>query len=245
MKKVNIIFLVLFVCCALAPSAQITKKQADEMVLEHLSQESLPYSLFAKEDVQNNMIIETAVGEILELDYACWVYYINYADTDSSYYLVVKETNGNLLAVNPKSKSIPEDLVEWRILLGKILFREYSLDGTSCLWTNFDYDYTVFNSGKILIINSNEKLENYINCTSGNYPEINFDNYSLIIAWGVANNGIRNVEKQLSQMSSNQYSLIVTIELKPIEVMTKWMAAIFVDKLSDNTNITLSTNIIY
>jgi hypothetical protein len=132
-----------------------------------------------------------------------------------------------------------EDDIEYPI---EISFEEYTLDGTSCQWTNFNYDYTVFNSGKMLIVNSNEELENYINCSD--YPEINFDKYSLIIAWGVANNSIGNIEKQLMQTGDSQYNLSVTIELGYHETVTKWLIAILLDKLSDNTNITLSTNII-
>ena len=125
----------------------------------------------------------------------------------------------------------------------EIPFTEYSLAGTSCQWRNFDYDYTNFNNGEILVINSNEQLENYINCTIGNYPEINFETSSLIIAFGVANNGIYNIEKQLIQIGNSQYNLNATIKLKYTEVLQEWLIVIIVDKLSNDTMVTLLTEI--
>ena len=117
MKKICILIALPFMCF-MALSAQITQEQADDIVWERLNRVSvLYYSLFAKEDVQENMIIETAVGEILELDYPCWVYYINNID----FYLIVNENNGNVLEIKPTSDAVPNDLEEWRrIGIGKI-----------------------------------------------------------------------------------------------------------------------------
>ena len=116
MKKICILIALPFMCC-IALSAQITQEQADKIVLEHLSQESVPYALFAKEDVQENMIITTITGEILELDYPCWVYYIMLYLSDShrysGYYLIVKEANGNVLEIKPTRHVVPR-LAEWR-----------------------------------------------------------------------------------------------------------------------------------
>jgi hypothetical protein len=111
MKKILLLIALLFICF-LALSAQITQEQADEIVLERMSQEQMTYFLFAKEDVQENMTITTVRDEELELDYPCWVYYARYP-YDSSY-LIIKESNGNLLEVNVKRDTGPSDLTGWR-----------------------------------------------------------------------------------------------------------------------------------
>jgi len=100
-----------------ALSAQTTQEQADAIVLERLSRETQPYIVYAKEGVQEEMIITSSDGELLELDYACWVYYIQYAEGgEQGRYLIVNESNGNLLEVNAKSDAEPENLAEWRMI---------------------------------------------------------------------------------------------------------------------------------
>jgi len=121
-------------------------------------------------------------------------------------------------------------------------FEDYILN-ENCQWINLIYDYEIFDNAKILIINSNEGVENYINCVSGNFSEINFDEYSLIIAWGVANNGIHTIEKKITQTDDLLYNLDVTIELNCLEVMQEWLITILIDKLS-NATISLTTIII-
>ena len=105
-----------------ALSAQISQEQADAMVQQRMSQETLPYTVYAKKSVQTKMTVTTSADEELELDYPCWVYYAHYPTdcaAESCYigrYLIVKESNGNLLEVKAKAKDIPSDLAEWRIL---------------------------------------------------------------------------------------------------------------------------------
>jgi len=113
MKKILLLLTALVAFFAL--SAQITQEEADSIVLERLSQEIQPHTIYAKEGIQTDMSITTANNEILELDYNCWVYYISY--TDAGRYLIVNESNGNLLQVNTTSNAAPEDLVEWRVVL--------------------------------------------------------------------------------------------------------------------------------
>jgi len=62
-------------------SAQITQKKADRIVLNYVFDMQLPETVFAKEGVQKEMTITTSSGEIVELDYNCWVYF-----TSDSYY---------------------------------------------------------------------------------------------------------------------------------------------------------------
>ena len=109
----------------------ITQEEADNIVLQRLSQETLNYFIYAKEGVQTEMIITTgAIGsdEELELDYPCWVYYARYPITCYGMhcffgrYLIVNASNGNLLEVNKNMDAGPSDLAEWREIAVAIPF---------------------------------------------------------------------------------------------------------------------------
>jgi len=105
-------------------SAQITREEADEIVLERMSREIPPYTVYAQENIQTNMVITTSAEEVIELDYACWAYYINYAD-NANCYLMVNESNGNLLEINTKSDVGTSNLSEWReVIQIKIPYKE-------------------------------------------------------------------------------------------------------------------------
>ena len=114
MKKILLIIVAPFVFFS-GLSAQITQEKADEIVSEYLQQEALQYVVYAKEGVQTNMTISGVADEMLELDYACRVYYVNFAD-NTGCYLIVKESNGNVLKINDKGRAKPNDLAEWREL---------------------------------------------------------------------------------------------------------------------------------
>ena len=108
MKKILLLIAAPF-AFLFALSAQTTQEEADAIVLKRLSQETLPYIVSAKEDVQTSMTVSTANGETLELDYKCWVYYVSYIDFGR--YLIVNESNGNLLEVNAKDD---KGLATWK-----------------------------------------------------------------------------------------------------------------------------------
>jgi len=115
MKKIfPLIFMPLISLFSL--SAQITQTDADSIVKKRMSNETLDFTIFAKEDVQTGFEIATSTGEILELDYPCWVYYVNFIDVTNGKYLIVKESNGNLLEINTKNDTIPNGLEEWRLV---------------------------------------------------------------------------------------------------------------------------------
>ncbi|MCL2130868.1 MAG: hypothetical protein FWH36_00205, partial [Lentimicrobiaceae bacterium] len=100
--------------------AQVTQSEADSIVLERLSTDSRPHSVFAKDNLQADTAnISTALGELLELDYPCWIYYVRYdeqADTIPAKrrYFVVKESSGRVLMVNTHNNVSPPDLETWR-----------------------------------------------------------------------------------------------------------------------------------
>ena len=112
-KLLLLIFLPLIYSFSL--SAQITQEQADEIVKERMQSELKFFTLHAKEEVQTGFEIITSIGETLELNYPCWVYYANYPG-ETGKYLIVKTNNGNLLEVNPKNDKRPDDMLEWRLV---------------------------------------------------------------------------------------------------------------------------------
>ncbi len=110
----------------------------------------------------------------------------------------------------------------------EIPFTEYSLDGTLlCEWTNLDYD------NKVIIINSNEELENYVNCMDGsNYPEVDFSKYTLLLAKGRATSGIADIAKRFIKVAENNYSFNIDITLNMNTVAPLWTAGILISKIS-------------
>lgn len=90
--------------------------QADRIVIERMSQEDRLYFIYAKEGEQRNTIITTSEGEELELNYPCFVYYVQYADVNCicGRYLIVHADTYNLLEIDTTDKGTPSDLEEWR-----------------------------------------------------------------------------------------------------------------------------------
>jgi len=88
----------------MALSAQTTQAEADSIVIDHLANQPSGFTIYAKEDVQTNFVVLTATNEKLKLNYPCWVYYVNFTDETNSKYLIVKESNGNVLEVNAWNK---------------------------------------------------------------------------------------------------------------------------------------------
>jgi len=116
MKKITILIL-LFAACALSLSAQVTQLQADSIALDRMSSDQRAYTLYAKQDLQDEgYTITTSQGEVFELDYPCWVYYVTYTNEIATKYLVVKESNGSLLEINVRNDEGPDDLSEWETL---------------------------------------------------------------------------------------------------------------------------------
>ena len=117
MRKILLLIVAPFAFLS-ALSAQITQKEADGIVLERLKQETQFYTVYAKANLQKEgFTITTAAGEEFELDYACWVYYFRYNDDTQGRYLIVNESNGNLLEVNAKNDAGPDGLDKWRVAL--------------------------------------------------------------------------------------------------------------------------------
>ena len=125
MKKILLLiaasFAVLTAFSAIPPALPITQKSADGIVSVRMYQEpQLLYTVYAKEGVQEaGTIITTANAETLELDYRCWVYYVSYTDEtneSAGRYLIVNDSNGNLIEINAKEDAGPDDLETWKII---------------------------------------------------------------------------------------------------------------------------------
>ncbi|MCL2131861.1 MAG: hypothetical protein FWH36_05355 [Lentimicrobiaceae bacterium] len=185
MKKVaNFLAALAFVGLSGSANAQVRQSEADSIVLQRLSTDTRQHTILAKRDLQNGLSITTAMGEILELDYSCWAYYVGYiegTDSKANRYLVVKEDNGSLLEVKTKNNAVPDDLAKWRgVKLIDIPITEYSLESSSCQWADFASD-------TVIVINSDAELVNYLTCTD--YPAVDFNLYSLLLVRGNTNYG--------------------------------------------------------
>jgi len=96
--------------------AQTTQAEADSIVKKRMSNVTSDFTIFAQEEVQTGFEITTSTDETLELNYPCWIYYVNFIDETNGKYLIVKENNGNLLEINTKNDEAPDGLEEWRLV---------------------------------------------------------------------------------------------------------------------------------
>jgi len=118
-----------------------------------------------------------------------------------------------------------------------IQFTEYTLSNT-CQWKNLAYDNTVF------IINSNEELQQHITSIDGIYPEIDFTTHTLLVASGKTDNSIFEISiNNLIQLSENEYELNIEISLKMAAIVKEWEVAILVEKVSEESKVSLKTSI--
>jgi len=109
----------------------------------------------------------------------------------------------------------------------KISFDNYSLEDSSCQWTNLPFN------DKVIIINSKEELEKYISCTENSYPEVDFEKYTLVLAHGLATSNVLKINSSLQQISKQVYEMKVEVLVGYALVMTYWYVPIIVNKLRD------------
>jgi uncharacterized lipoprotein NlpE involved in copper resistance len=113
----------------------------------------------------------------------------------------------------------------------EIAFTEYSLAETFCQWTNLDYD------NNIIVINSITELENYITCTEGTLPEIDFSKKTLLVASG-GGGDIRRIDVKFLK-TTNKYIMEATIYEGFAAVILNWSKSIVVPKLPENVQVDL------
>jgi hypothetical protein len=239
MRKILLFIAASFVF--LSAMAQITQYESDSIVLQRMSTETRQYTLFAQKNlyIYNELSFRTSVGEILELNCSCWVYYIRYVEETNKHdcrYLIVNDSNGNLLEVKTRNDLIPDDLDSWRTVEWvAIPFTEYPLDSLSCQWTNIASD-------TVIMINSNEELENYITCAGNNYPAIDFSQYSLLFVHGntVYGSIAHLIINGVALLSPDNYKLNIEIQLQDTAASQPWHVAIVVPKMGHNTTVHLN-----
>ena len=108
--------------------AQISREQADAIVLEHIQKEvTPPYLLYVNVNTpsEEGFVVTTHMGETVKAKYACWVYFVYesfsfcptclYALTQDRY-LFVKEDNGSLLEIITNHNLVLGDLASWQAL---------------------------------------------------------------------------------------------------------------------------------
>lgn len=134
-------------------------------------------------------------------------------------------------------KRISKYLVISLLLVGNLFscskdaISKYSVIEISGQWTNF-------NNGQIITINSQNELENHYADT--NYPDIDFSKHTLLLASGTTNNGISEKNaKQLLQHSKAKYELNVEITLNETTIVEEWTLALLTNKLDKECNIEL------
>ena len=115
MKKILTLMFVL-IAGATPLSAQITREQADEIVLEYIQNVvTSPYLLYIHQNspITNETTITTETEEIINIKYNSWFYYLTdfpELNTFQHRYLLVKETNGNILEIIPQNDIDSNDL---------------------------------------------------------------------------------------------------------------------------------------
>jgi len=115
----------------------------------------------------------------------------------------------------------------------EIPFTEYLLDETSCYWTNFELD-------KVIIVNNDEELRDYMVCADFEYSQIDFSKHSLLLVRGQATSGIRHIDISLLKNTSNRYTLNVIIRTNATAVAPYWVVSIITPKIDDETAIRLN-----
>ena len=99
--------------------AQTTPTQADAIVLERMSEETRPYSIYAKDILQlAGSVLTTAAGEEMKIEYEHWLYFVSFTDNpQGNRYCIVKETgSGYLLEAIVNNDNGPDDLEIWRLV---------------------------------------------------------------------------------------------------------------------------------
>ena len=139
-------------------SAQITREQADEIVLQHIKNEvTSPYLLYVNVNAPSEagVAITTFQEETFTAKYACWAYYLNenpnVTEPTQHRYLFVKANDGNLLEIITANDMVP-DLTQWTDITTAI----GELQSTS-------YELRVFpnpTTGQLTIYNEQLTIEN-------------------------------------------------------------------------------------
>jgi hypothetical protein len=129
MKKLRLTLFIIALLFSLSLSAEITKEQADTVVLEYIQNEvTWSYVLVRNENppsedgktsvTWNNRFLH---AESLCIEYPCWVYSVYNPTVDDPYtilFLFIGKENGNLLEVKSK-QAYGADVRNWTVITTK------------------------------------------------------------------------------------------------------------------------------
>ena len=105
--------------------------------------------------------------------------------------------------------------------------------GSSCHWESFEHS-------KVIIINSEEALSNYIVCENNDYSNIDFSKHSLLLARSNAFSTILYMNIKFLQEEANKYVLNVNIYRGPLQYPEPWLIAIITPKIDNKATIALN-----
>ena len=117
----------------------------------------------------------------------------------------------------------------------EVSFEELLLEETSCFWIRIADDRC--NISEVIVINSNEELISHITCSS--HFEIDFSQYTLLLARGVRCYQDRLIYVSLQQTSAQSYIMTVDFVMSLAAALKEWQVAILVDKLPKGSNVKL------
>jgi regulation of enolase protein 1 (concanavalin A-like superfamily) len=118
-----------------------------------------------------------------------------------------------------------------------VSFTEYSLAGElgkgfSGHWKNLDYDNDY--NGRIIIINNNEELQNYV---EGESSPIDFSQKTLVLAYGCNSGSAFGFDVKFQKMSDQNYVMTASTWANAATVVVDWQIAIVADKLPSESRI--------
>jgi len=119
-------------------------------------------------------------------------------------------------------------------------FEEGMLAGSSCQWTNLQSPG--MNGSSLIIINSEDELENYIACTDSIYPKIDFSTHTLLLAHGSTTSLIHSIDVILTKTAQNSCAFYINIGLTSATAPARWVVAVIISKISQNTIVVLNVN---
>lgn len=108
-------------------------------------------------------------------------------------------------------------------------------DDKSYEWV--DFDGVGVNEGKLHVINSDEEFRNYI---SGDYPVVDFSQQTLLLIYGKESVDAGPNYIRLQRFSGRRYEVTVNVSHSYMQMVTKWLLAIVVDKLDAEDEVELS-----
>lgn len=132
--------------------------------------------------------------------------------------------------VSCEKDKTPKNSVEYPV---ENSFEKYTLTEGSCHWKVFAHD-------KVIVVNNDEELQNYVECIDTTYSQVDFSKYSLLLLRGhTTSSPVEVVQTKLTQTAENKYVVYVKVRAGMAGMPDSWTVAITTKKLCENDVITL------